>query len=148
MYTYVSERRVYNYPRVCTPIEMLQIKKNRSTAGRGYAQKVKRGEEQEIQARKAEQNARIERRPGLDYTVDKKPKKKVRFRSKSYRDDDLSESVRNLRLAQRSGRDRRRHYKTLPSGAEAPRDSEVDIRPHSGILIYWEIEMHTLRNVI
>jgi hypothetical protein len=104
-YRYVSERRIYRYPRTRhAEADAADRRKasveHRSTTGRGYTQQVKRSEEQEIQKRTAEQNAKIEHRPGVDYVIDKKSKKKVRFRS----DDDLTEAVRNLRLDERSGR--------------------------------------------
>lgn len=108
-YRYVSERRVYRYPSARhAETDAADRRKasvqRRSTDGRGCAQQVKRREEREMQTRKAEQNAKIERRPGVDYTVDKKSKKKVRFRPDFYKDDDLTEAVRNLRLDERSGR--------------------------------------------
>ncbi|KAI7776004.1 uncharacterized protein LA080_006030 [Diaporthe eres] len=108
-YRYVSERRVYTYPRArhaeadATDRRKASVQ-HRSAAGRGYAQQVTPREEQDIQTRRAEQNAKIKQRPGVDYTVDEKPKKKVRFRPDVYKDDELTKAVRNLRLDERSGR--------------------------------------------
>lgn len=108
-YRYVSERRVYTYPRArhaeadATDRRKASVQ-HRSPAGRGYAQQGKRREEQEIQTKRAEQNAKIKHRPGVDHTVEKKPKKKVRFRSEVYKDDDLTEAVHRLRLDERPGR--------------------------------------------
>lgn len=102
-YRYVSERRVYRYCRTRhAEADAADRRKasveHRSTAHRIRTQQVEPSDKQDLQKRKAEQNAKIQNRPGA---IDKKPEKKVRFES-----DDLTRAVGNLRLDERSGEPR------------------------------------------
>lgn len=113
-YRYVSQSRFYEHsqPRLrCLDVEVAD---RRWADERGH---VYQSEEQDLQRRKADQNAKIARRFGPYHPEKQKLDKKVRFASNVCEFDGLTETVRNLHLdggqsAQRSGpttATRRRH---------------------------------------